>query len=82
MEKEKLDGHRTIIGQIMPRERDNSLFGVEIVTDEGPYSVEFDDASDQLLDYLYQDIRATGVIAKNRDGNRRIILEDYEVIDA
>ena len=82
MERNKSDRHQTIIGQILPRERDNSMFGIEIMTDEGPVSVELDGADKQLLDFLYQDIRATGVIAKNRDGNKRIILKDYEVLDA
>jgi hypothetical protein len=82
MDKNRLDTPRTIIGQILPREQDNSMFGIEIMTDEGSFSVELEGADQQLLDLLYRDIRATGVIAKNRDGNKRIVLKDYEVLDS
>ena len=82
MEEEKSVRSHTIIGQIIPRERDNSLFGIEIMTDEGPYRVELDYVGDQLLDFLYHDIRATGFLINNRNGKKRIVLEDFEVVDA
>ena len=80
MEKHTLGRPSTIFGQLVPHENGYDMFGIGILTESGPIIVESNSISRQLVDFLYQDVRATGVVIGHRDGKKRIILEDYEVI--
>jgi len=82
MEKEKLERHVTVIGRVVVHEgNDVNKDCLEILTDEGVYAVELDYVGEQLLDFIDQDIKATGFLNKYNDGSLRILLDDYELLE-
>lgn len=81
MEKEKFERHVTLIGRVSVHQG-NGVHNdcIEILTDEDVYAVELDYVGEQLLDFIDQNIKATGFLNKYNDGSLRILLDDYELI--
>jgi hypothetical protein len=80
MEKHRIGRPITIVGQLIPHEHEYDMFGIGIMTENGPIIVESNSISKQLVDFLYQDVRVTGVLNGHRDGTEILLLDDYEVL--
>jgi len=59
----------------------NDLVGVQISTQEQQYLVEYNSMGRKLLYLIGEEVAATGVASQDDDGNRRIRISDFRVLE-
>jgi hypothetical protein len=58
----------------------NDLVGVQISTQDDEYLVEYNSMGKKLLYLIGEEVAATGVASQDGDGNRRIRISDFRVL--
>ncbi|MBF0118198.1 MAG: hypothetical protein HQK79_05130 [Desulfobacterales bacterium] len=72
----------TITGYVTEIEEDDEIVGVRIITDDDDdYVVELNNVGKRLLDLIDEEIRANGIIKKEKGGVKKITISDFEVIE-
>ena len=59
----------------------NGLVGVQISTQDDGYLVEYNSMGKKLLYLIGEEVAATGVASQDGDGNRRIRISDFRVLE-
>jgi hypothetical protein len=62
-------------------DKDDNILSIEISTEEDDYVVAPDDIGKELFDFVGEEVEATGVVTKGKDGELRIKVVTYEVLD-
>jgi len=83
MKKDKTAKEETIVGYVVPSEWDNddNVVSIAISTEEDDYLVEMNKLSEELFDFLDEDVEVTGLVREDRDGTKRIRITSYEVLE-
>ena len=59
----------------------NDLVGVQISTQDHDYLVEYNSIGRKLLYLIGEEVVATGVAGQDDDGNRRIRISDFHILE-
>ena len=59
----------------------NGLVGVQISTEDDEYLVEYSSMGKKLLYLIGEEVAATGVASQDGDGNHRIHISDFRVLE-
>lgn len=72
----------TIVGTVTAIEFDDNdkVIAVTIDTADGYYDVSDNAAGKELLKLLDKNITTTGTVGEDKDGNRTITIETYEIL--
>lgn len=83
MKKNKSEKEETLVGFILPSEWDNNdnVTGISISTDDDEYTVENNKLSEELFDFLDEDVRVTGMVSEERDGTKHITITEYDILE-
>jgi hypothetical protein len=84
MKKKGAEKEITISGYVIESEWDDSddLVAVGIETDEDEeYLIEPDELGEELFDRLDKRVEVTGIVQKDKDGNMRIKVTDYRLLE-
>jgi hypothetical protein len=84
MKKKGAEKEITISGYVIESEWDDSddLVAVGIETDEDEeYLIEPDELGEELFDRLDRRVEVTGIVQKDKDGNMRIKVTDYRLLE-
>lgn len=68
----------TIVGYVSAIDDDDAII---ISTDEDNYLVELDELGEELADRLDSKVEVTGMLKKDKEGMKRIVLSDYRLLD-
>jgi hypothetical protein len=72
----------TIIGFVDELDFDQvGLVGVQISTQDDGYFVEYNSTGKKLLYLIGEEVAATGVASQDGNGNRRIRISDFRVLE-
>jgi hypothetical protein len=73
----------TIYGTVNSIEDDKNKNTVSIMisTDEKDYLVESNKTGKELADYLGEEVEVTGILTKGKNGDDRITITNYEILD-
>jgi hypothetical protein len=73
----------TIYGTVNSIEDDKKkkTISIMISTDEKDYIVESNRMGNELTDYLGEEVEVTGILTKGKDGEDRISITKYEILD-
>jgi hypothetical protein len=84
MKKKGAEKEITISGYVIESEWDDSddLVAVGIETDDDEeYLIEPDELGEELFDRLDRRVEVTGIVQKDKDGNMRIKVTDYRLLE-
>ena len=82
MKKNTRSKEMTITGYVAGNDWDidDNVAGISIITDDDEYIVDLKGMGEELIDLLDEEVEATGVVRKYKDGSQRITIIDYEVL--
>jgi len=74
---------KTVSGYIKASEWDwhGDLTSVILESDDEEYGIEDNDLGNELFDYLEREVEITGIIKRQVDGTKTILVTEYVVLD-
>ena len=70
----------TLIGFVYEIEEKGRVKGIAISTGHDDYCVEMNEVGEKLRNEVENDIAVTGIMTKDPDGKKRILVTDYKVL--
>ena len=79
MKQNKTEAEITITGVVTPIEWDgNNVIAIGIATGNDNYIVKLDRVGEELFDFVDDKVKLTGAVKKDRHGNNKIAVVNYE----